>query len=226
MRTWNIASANGKILPASLALSCVLIAASPLLMAGPAAAKSSAGAYASADTASLKTKRAKRRSPGRRLVAPTTGYNIGLNQLAHTAKVFMKRGSCGLDCGIHKLASKGNLNLPVRAFLSCPSGKTVDFLKVNAVSVSGKTTKQSVSKKVNIKPWTAKDFEKACQQAFGGGWPLPGYPKVNKKTVYTTMTRNAKVHGRCSGWANTIYKTVKLKLKVTCVDRSYIRRAR
>lgn len=179
----------------------------------------------------------RRASPARRprrpggFVTRTAKSSIGLKQLVHTAVVYMKRASIscgnGNECGIHKLAATGNMNLPVQAWLTCASGKTVNKLNVKVVgkakvyAVSGNTTKQSVSKKINIQPWTARQFEKACQNAFGGAWVMPNLPKVNKKSTSTTMKAIATVYGHCSGAPQGTSKAVNLKLNVTCVDKSY-----
>ncbi|MFP3943688.1 MAG: hypothetical protein ACLFWF_07335 [Alphaproteobacteria bacterium] len=235
MRTWNFAFANRKPLRKSAILVSVLAIVPLAFTTTPAAAGTSGEAGpATLTKASLKAKRAtpRRDAPRRRLVAPTSRSSIGLKQLAHSATVYMKRGSCGPDCGIHKLAAKGNRNLPVQVWLTCPSGQTVNKLRVKVAgmaqiyNVSGKTNQQSVSQKINIKPWTNSHFEKACQQAFGGAWAQPGGPKVNKKTVYTTMKAIATPFGHCSGAKQGTSKAVHLKLKVKCVDRSYVRRAR
>jgi hypothetical protein len=145
-----------------------------------------------------------------------------------TAKVPMKHGSCGLDCGIHVLATQsGNLDVPARIGMTCPAGTSVNAVEyqlagqgVTAVVGAG-TGKGTFSKDVKIQPFSKAELEAACQKALGGSWPLPDLHRNAQKTVQATLKESVRVWGRCTSWANKALKTYPVTVTLTCEDQSF-----
>lgn len=162
-------------------------------------------------------------APGTRdLSRGTNSYQLMLLQKSAKAEVPMKHGSCGLDCGIHVLASAGNLNLPFDIGMTCPAGTTVVDLAAGGTTVLQADSGQaSFSKTVNLQPFTAQELETACQTALGGGWALPNSHSNTSPTTDTSVSETIKVSGRCSGWANTVYQDFQASLSVTCKDQDF-----
>ncbi|MCB1036936.1 MAG: hypothetical protein KDD47_24125, partial [Acidobacteria bacterium] len=145
-----------------------------------------------------------------------------------TAKVPMKHGSCGLDCGTHVLATQsGNLDVPFKLSMSCPAGTQVSFVAYqmkgqNQVKVvNGATGSGSFSKNVKLQPFSKDELQEACRVALGGNWPEPGQHKNKTKTVQTNLQEDVKVWGQCTGWANQVTRNYPAKLRLTCEDQSW-----
>lgn len=145
-----------------------------------------------------------------------------------TAKVPMKHGSCGLDCGTHELATQsGNLDVPFKISMSCPAGTKVSFLAYkmkgqNQVKVVSQATgASSYSKNVKLKPFSKSELEESCRVALGGNWPQPGQHKNKSKTVTSNLQESVKVWGQCTGWANQVTRNYPAKVKLTCEDQSW-----
>jgi hypothetical protein len=155
--------------------------------------------------------------------APGQGYQLTLVQQGGTiAKVPMKHGSCGLDCGTHVLAGTGNLEVPFKVGMNCPAGTTVVFLAAGATSVlNADSGKSSFSKDVELQPFAAQELEKACQTALGGSWGLPDPHNNSSPTASASLSKKIKVSGRCFGWANTIYQDFPVSLSITCTDQDF-----
>lgn len=144
------------------------------------------------------------------------------------AKVPMKHGSCGLDCGIHVLAvSSGNLGVPVRVGMTCPAAVKVDGVEFQLAGqgvtalVQGNTQKSSFSKEIKVQPFSKAELEAACQKALGGSWPLPDLHHNTEATVETELQETIRVWGHCTGWADKAVKEYPVKLTVTCSDQSF-----
>ena len=145
-----------------------------------------------------------------------------------TAKVPMKHGSCGLDCGTHVLATQGgNLNVSFKIGMSCPSGQGVSFVayKLKGQSqvkiVQSNTGSSSYTKNVKAQPFSKDELEEACRAALGGGWAEPGRHKNQTKTVKKTIEETVEVWGKCSGWTNTVKRSYPAALTLTCEDQSW-----
>ncbi len=160
--------------------------------------------------------------------APTASIPVLTQTGGTTAKVPMKHGSCGLDCGTHKLAVQGgNLDIPFKISMSCPAGAKVSFLAYkmkgqNQVKVVNSATgSSSFSKNVKLQPFSKDELEEACRVALGGDWPQPGSHKNKTKTVTKNLAESVKVWGKCTGWANQTLRTYPAKLRLTCEDQSW-----
>jgi hypothetical protein len=144
------------------------------------------------------------------------------------AKVPMKHGSCGLDCGTHVLAvASGNLDVAVKLGMTCPGGTSVDALSyqlsgrgVTAV-IQGNTGKGAVAETRKLQPFSMGELEAACQKALGGSWPLPDTHHNQKKSVKASLEEAVTVRGRCTGWAHAAERSVPLLLNLVCEDRSF-----
>lgn len=145
-----------------------------------------------------------------------------------TAKVPMKHGSCGLDCGIHVLATQtGNLRIPFKISMSCPSGSSVSFLAYRLKGfdqnkvVDGGPAPSKYLKELSLKPFSANELEAACQEALGGGWAKPGSHNNTQQKVTTNLQEKIEVWGQCTGWANQVKRSYEARVKLTCEDQSW-----
>ena len=167
--------------------------------------------------------------------APKGGeYLPKLAQLGGTkAKVPMKHGGYvvnGNEIGRHVLATQhGNLNVPVRISMSCPQGTAVSWLSYRipghhkqVAIIQGPTKAKSYAKKIDIQPFTAKEFGKACYQALGGDWVSGnGGHNNSQKVVNKTLMKKVEVFGACTGWANKVKRTYPVTVTASCEDKDW-----
>jgi hypothetical protein len=152
-----------------------------------------------------------------------------MKQLGSTlAKVPMKHGSCGLDCGTHVLAqTTGNLDVKFKVEMSCPGGADVIHLSYRpaghdvTVVVGAPSGASELAQTIAAQPFTAAELEAACQQALGGSWPLPNSHSNTTATVQKGVDKSIEVWGQCSGWANKAKSTWPVTLSLTCQDQSF-----
>ncbi len=145
-----------------------------------------------------------------------------------TAKVPMKHGSCGLDCGTHVLASaSGNLDAPFRLSLACPPGQNVVFLAYQLAGasqvavVAAPSGKSSVAEQLELRPFSKAELENACKVAFGGPWTLPDRHHNAKKTAAAELEEPISYWGRCSGSPRVVEKSLDARLEISCIDESW-----
>lgn len=150
-----------------------------------------------------------------------------LQQLGGTAAtVPMKHGSCGLDCGTHVLATtSGNLDVPIKLGLTCPSGLKVTYLGFQPQGAPLSPVRfgpaPSVVKNLSIQPFSASDLESACQAALGGSWAQPNRHNNRRRTVKKTIQKSVRAWGECTGWPSKTFKDTVITLTLTCVDQDW-----
>ena len=167
--------------------------------------------------------------PGGIAAQPPAGHVPTFAQLGSTqAKVPMKHGSCGLDCGTHVLAvQSGNLGMQAKIGMTCPAGTSVQHLSykpqgVNATTVVGASTgSSSYAKTITAKPFSKAELEQACQAALGGSWAQPGHHHNSQPVVKKPIQKSVNVWGQCTGWANKVKRTYPVSLTLSCQDTSF-----
>jgi hypothetical protein len=157
--------------------------------------------------------------------APQSQEHLGLQRLGPipTAKVPMKQGSCGLDCGTWVVANPhGNFDVPFRITLACAPGKTAvyaayriqgQFLEKVLHTDSGAGT---FSKQLELRPFSTSELQAACLKALGGNWPLPNFPNNTSSTANTHLDKEISYWGRCSTETTNTSGQLHLSIPVVC----------